>query len=654
MKRYGIVLAAAVAVQLLGGWPAWAHSSLESSDPPDGSRVETAPEAITLTFSEPPDLKLSTVQVLDQTGADVQTNAPKTQGEPRSIAVRLSEELPDGTYTVTWRVVSQVDGHTTAGTFAFGVGVEPTAALPPSASQARGPTVVGVAGKALLYSGLFLIIAVVAVGAFAFGWRPPSASAILIISASAMLGGAILMLLDQQAAVERASFRDVLASTAGQPTLRLILLGLALVAGSMIWARRPTRALAVVLGVGAALALLVRARSGHAAAADPPWIQVGLQWGHMLAAAVWVGGLALVLLALRASAGTDRPPMDPVRRYSKMAGVAVALVLVAGILRSTFELGGPGMIFENLSSSYGITLSLKVVVVIGIIALGALNRARSIPRLSSGDGGLIRRIVTVEMVAAAGVVLLTAVLTSFAPPEAEEEIAPEPAPLVAVGSDFATTTRVRLTVSPGVPGSNEFEARVTDFDTGRPLPADRAALRLTPLGRADVPPSTLELRETPEGTWSAVGSALSLPGTWEAVVLIESGAKGIEIPLILRTGQPEQIVTVSSAEGRPDLYTFTLPDGSQLQAYLDPGSPGANQIHVTAFDSDGNELSLRSAVVLLVYNDGAASVLESTRFGPGHFVAEADLEPGRWAFELDALARDGQVLQASFDQAIGG
>jgi hypothetical protein len=136
--------------------------------------------------------------------------------------------------------------------------------------------------------------------------------------------------------------------------------------------------------------------------------------------------------------------------------------------------------------------------------------------------------------------------------------------------------------------------------------------------------------------------------------LIESGAKGIEIPLILRTGQPEQIVTVSSAEGRPDLYTFTLPDGSQLQAYLDPGSPGANQIHVTAFDSDGNELSLRSAVVLLVYNDGAASVLESTRFGPGHFVAEADLEPGRWAFELDALARDGQVLQASFDQAIGG
>ena len=44
-----LVLAFVVA----GAWPAGAHTSLLSSDPADGARLDTAPEQVVLTFSEP-------------------------------------------------------------------------------------------------------------------------------------------------------------------------------------------------------------------------------------------------------------------------------------------------------------------------------------------------------------------------------------------------------------------------------------------------------------------------------------------------------------------------------------------------------------------------------------------------------------------------
>ena len=75
-------------------------------------------------------------------------------------------------------------------------------------------------------------------------------------------------------------------------------------------------------------------------------------------------------------------------------------------------------------------------------------------------------------IAALGVFALTGVLTSLNPdaaPSSSERRGP--VPVTATGADFATTTRVDLTVTPGVPGPNTFEAEVTGFDDGRPVDA---------------------------------------------------------------------------------------------------------------------------------------------------------------------------------------
>ena len=105
--------------------------------------------------------------------------------------------------------------------------------------------------------------------------------------------------------------------------------------------------------------------------------------------------------------------------------------------------------------------------------------------------------------------------------------------------------------------------------------------------------------------------------------------------------------------GQPDLYTITLEGGVQIQTYVDPGAPGPNQLHVTAFDASGQELPLDSTSVRAESPPGT-NALDMQRFGPGHFVANLDIVPGPWRFLISATAKDGSILTASFRQTFSG
>ena len=66
-----IVAGLALASLILLTGPASAHAELESSDPGNGQLLETAPDHISLTFTEPPDVGLTTIGVVDASGAGV-------------------------------------------------------------------------------------------------------------------------------------------------------------------------------------------------------------------------------------------------------------------------------------------------------------------------------------------------------------------------------------------------------------------------------------------------------------------------------------------------------------------------------------------------------------------------------------------------------
>ncbi|TDQ49997.1 hypothetical protein EV190_11441 [Actinorugispora endophytica] len=128
---------AALGGVVLAGSPAAAHDQLIASTPEDGERLDSAPEDITLTFSgDVLDLGAA-VTVLDSGSTPVAEGEARVDGP--DVVQGLPPDLPDGAYTVRWRVVSG-DGHPISGTFDFIAGDVPEETDGPPPATADGGT----------------------------------------------------------------------------------------------------------------------------------------------------------------------------------------------------------------------------------------------------------------------------------------------------------------------------------------------------------------------------------------------------------------------------------------------------------------------------------------------------------------------------------
>jgi copper transport protein len=625
-----------------------AHAALEETDPANGAILDVPPEEIRLSFTEPPDLSLTTIEVVDPSGAPVPTGPVERIPETgRAIRVGV-EDMPDGVFTVSWRTVSAVDGHVTSGAFSFGVGVSPGEVVPtPRENEAETavPTALSVAGRWGMYVGIVVLLGGAIGGLLAF--EPGSiARPWLLGSAWALAAvGIVVMTLEERAAVG-VPLETLLRSDAGGALVRLSiaigLLGVAALAAAI----RPGRITLLLLAIAAGAAILVRAEGGHA---GPSTVQVLLQGMHVAAVGAWIGGLAWLVVGLRRGIDARR-----VRAYSNVAAVGLGVLLLTGFLRASDELGGPTWWLHAFDTDYGTALVVKLAIVAPLIGLGALNRYRNVRRIERLGSRPLLRTVSGELVLAAGVFAMTGLLTGLPPQGVKDGSAPSgPEPLVVSGSDFATTTTVRLRISPGIVGANAFEADVLDFDTREPIDARRVSLTFTLPDRPEVS-SELELERGEGGTWRAEGTALSLQGTWTVTALIEEGSGSVEVPLEVTPRIPGQRVEISRAPGQPDIYTIHLEGGVSIQAYVDPGEPArTNQVHVTAFE-EGAELPLHHAAVRITPPDGPSVRAELMRLSPGHFVANVEIDAGRVSFRISVLARDGRELEASFDQTFEG
>ena len=105
-----------------------AHANLADADPAPNSVLESPPSRITIWFTEPLEPSFSTIEVLDSQGTRVDNDDSAVDPrDPTVMYVTVPDDLPNGTYTVAWRNLSTVDGHTIRGTFFYSVG-EPLSA----------------------------------------------------------------------------------------------------------------------------------------------------------------------------------------------------------------------------------------------------------------------------------------------------------------------------------------------------------------------------------------------------------------------------------------------------------------------------------------------------------------------------------------------
>jgi copper transport protein len=185
---------------------------------------------------------------------------------------------------------------------------------------------------------------------------------------------------------------------------------------------------AAVLLVGAIVALAFTAPiGGHSGTYSPSGLLVLTDVVHVLSMSAWVGGLVVLLVALpiavRALSRSDRTRLRAavVRRFSRLAMIAVALLLLSGIVQSIVLVNAFDAFVET---AYGRLVLAKIVLFLGLISLGAYNQRRLLPRLEAVAGGaeeperaavLLRRSVAYEVGLALVVLGVASVLVATEP-----------------------------------------------------------------------------------------------------------------------------------------------------------------------------------------------------------------------------------------------
>jgi copper transport protein len=591
-RRRGTQRRPLLLVALVVGWlaatapAAGAHALLRGSDPPAGASLEQPPRAVRLTFTEAPDPALSSVQVLDTGGRPVQAGrAGVVPGRPLELQAPVGK-LADGTYAVSWRAVSRVDGHVTRGSFAFSVGAATGGAVP-AASPAAGPaaaapSVLALAGRWGLYWGLALLLGGAAAGLLVLGGRLPAAARPLLGAGLGLAAAGLAAVVLAERSAVGVPFGVLVASGPGRALLReAVALGLVAVAVGALLVRPRSRAALAAVGLATIVAMGAHAAGGHAAGQSGlRAANLGVQWAHLAAVGAWIGGLAWLLAGLR-DRGRDEQ-VAAVLRFSRLAAVAVAVVAATGLARAVDELGSPQRL---LATGFGRTLLAKAALVAVLLAVAASNRYRNVPALAAGSGTLatLRRAVRGELAVAAAVLLAAALLSELPPaafattPAASPAAAP--AAVTVSGNDYATSVRLTLTVTPGLAGPNTFTVRLADYDTKAPVDAKRVALGFALPARPDLGSSTLQLGQVGNGLWRGRGSVLSLRGRWQVTALVLAAGGAVTIPLQVQTRTPPELLTAPRATGPPP------PDPPD--AVVLGGRAGSALAGLTAYARDG-------------------------------------------------------------------
>lgn len=553
----GALAAALVTASLLvvSGAPADAHAVLQSTTPADGTSLDHAPERIALTFDEPVSVPSGGLRVYDSEGEQVAGGTlPDTP--PEVVAGDLPEELAEGTYVVTWRVVS-TDGHPVKGAFVFSVGEggevdESLVAQLFSGAGELPAAIAATVGRWAAYTATLL-----AVGAVVFlTWvarRPeagPDERARLGRTGAAAAGlgvaAALLTVPLQAAQVSGAGLAagfvraDLLVEaaassvglTAAVQTVGLVAVAVALRRSEATW----SSPVALAGGATALGALLV---SGHTRTVEPIWLMVGADAVHLVAAAAWFGGLVMLALVLRRRRLADDPVGGArlVARFSLVASLALVGVVVAGLAMSWALVRAPRAL---TTTAFGWTLLVKTALVAGVIAIGTYNNRRLVPavrrllpasvearpvpagaaddrgaRAAERAWGRLTATVAFEAAGLVAVLGVTAALVYLQPAAEAAGVTGAYSTYVALGSDM----EVNVVVDPNRVGRNEIHLYLLD-ETGRPAPADRLTLQLS-LPAKDIGPITRRPEVAGPGHWIQVGSDLSIPGRWELTVQVD-------------------------------------------------------------------------------------------------------------------------------------
>jgi copper transport protein len=606
MKRRSrpILLLVLLLVLVLFALPgrALAHAHLVRADLAPNSHLRVSVGTVRFWFDEPLTPALSRILILNRQGQQVTTDTGTLNPQNDEELDLTVPTLPDGVYSVRWTSASAQDGHVMHGFYLFTVG-GPGAVAPPSVPAAIGAAgasldAAGVAGAlarwlvlaaTALWTGVLALYALVlAPAAVATGPAQQTLAGAALRRARPLLWWglcATLLATALEAAVQAGdaaggpgglpdALSAIMSTSYGAYLLaRAVLLALALLvllgaarASGLPWRRgsslaepplRPlTSRVLLLLGLAYLGAL---ALSGHAATVPHMTLTaVVLDWLHLVAMTVWIGGMAAIALLLVPARGGRGDLLDLLDRFSPAAYVAVGALAATGLFNAQTRLSGPALLTSTL---YGQLLLIKLALVAVLMAVSAthvfwtrprLRRALSGaaqppgPALTRGFASLAARL-RFEPALGALLLLCVALMQQVAPGASafdatvvqvvnEQGSTVTGGPIAASGSLGALT--VNLQINPADIGQAQVTAAVAE--RGHPVADGQVRIKFTMPAHPELGAAFVET--APSGGAYTGTADLVQEGLWRADVLVRTRDDPLEfrdVPFVfVASGDP--------------------------------------------------------------------------------------------------------------------
>lgn len=502
-----------------------AHASLVEAVPAAGSELVEAPDRIVLTFNERLEKELYQLRVYDRDKRLV-TEQNAVMNESQTTLTLNLPRIGQGTYLVTYHVIS-ADGHPVNGTYLFAVGESLDGPAP--------ATGIGIGMDHLNYHDGGMLDR--------FGVKDVLQFASRIAFYITMLGftGLLLWLrwfgtgspMETKTRLRRLAERwqqaylivyilfmwahmgDLIGDGGSDALLRLFshtsigyawLGGLLLALLSFVMLYRN----ALLDYIWVAAVWLAKSLLGHAAAFQPARETLTLDFVHLAASSVWIGGL-LTLLTLWRSDREQARRLYPF--FSAAALISILVLIVSGVLMTFIFLPDIRYIVET---TWGKLLIVKTVLVLLVVATASLVRYYYRKNNEQRVGSLIRTDALL-MVLILGIV---GIFTYLLPAPANE-----PLNWHVMGDKIHMTAQI----SPNAPGVNDFTVKVwLPEELGKPK---QVIMKLQSIDSPEIAPLSvpLEYFEDPSFeesfgmkrySYKARGAYLPYPGHWKLEVRV--------------------------------------------------------------------------------------------------------------------------------------
>ncbi len=447
IARRSLLIAAPLALCLLLLFPgvASAHAILLRSDPAKDDVLRVAPSQVRMWFSEDLNPAFSTASVIDAsntTASNVNAaghrvdnrDAHVSAGDSKEMDVTLPPNLPPAAYLVLYQTDSAEDGHILRGSFLFFV-ARPDGSIPSyngnalagqnllggntNTGQIDGPTLFNLVVITLVELGavfwvgaqLWLVFVLQPVTEdhkeessinqrvrerFERRFSLPALLLLLFANIGVLVGQALNI--NTAAAFSLAVIMSL--ATSGRFgtfwMMREIVIGVALLLSLYILFFKRLVAPRFILGVNKILAwgnlilglalLIAIAMSSHAAAVSKNVViyAIPIDWLHLLAAALWIGGMMTIattylpIIGRSSIAERTRSLLTTLPYYSPWALGGVALMAVTGPFSATFRFNSWDQL---ITTAYGRALIVKILLVCALLLTSAIHVLLLRPRL---------------------------------------------------------------------------------------------------------------------------------------------------------------------------------------------------------------------------------------------------------------------------------